>query len=255
MPISATPKDGPDWTNLATIIRQNGTVLTLGSRNDYLAQLTVTAGTTTVVNATVPAAKVKTDYSEVVVQYTGDTAHPQPLCVVVYTAQSLSTLQSSRVAPFGSRPETTANPWQALVPVPAGRNSEIVVKVYFSGTGAKGRLNVWGDTGRSGVQLRSDGRTYPIGSHKFAKFWTSTTVQTLIAAPTSPLRILIKEATFLAETGALVTADSGTTHIAYSAFSAPTKITNTLLPAAAALTASLNLSRPTLAFGTYDLVV
>lgn len=95
--------------------------------------------------------------------------------------------------------------------VPSARQGVVSTVVYvhcYLSTAAtgEGSVDVWGTTANPGVSMRNDGRAYPIGSVPFTEATASASSGTVFAAPTSPLRVLLRSlnAVVRAPTGTLV---------------------------------------------------
>lgn len=86
-------------------------------------------------------------------------------CTAVYGGQGAGIILATRpheiVAPFN---KGSNGYWQAIVPFYNIIGHRILLTFHQS-TANKCQVNVWGLTQNPGIQLRSDGRTYPIGSH------------------------------------------------------------------------------------------
>lgn len=82
---------------------------------------------------------------------------------------------------------------QAVVPFENRTGEANYVDVYWQGTASSVDYYVYCLTSNPGVQMRSDGRAYPIGSHtSWTAVGTSTDTNALVPAPPSPLRVLIQ---------------------------------------------------------------
>lgn len=81
---------------------------------------------------------------------------------------------------------------QCIVPVQLSPGEAFDFTCYFNGVNSDAVV-VYGITGEQPVNMRSDGRAYPVGSLG-AQLTVGTGSGTVIAAPTTPLRIFLKSA-------------------------------------------------------------
>lgn len=82
----------------------------------------------------------------------------------------------------------TTSVWQAVVPIASSPTENLTIDIYTSASHTY-TIDILGLTSNPGVQLRSDGRAYPIGSHS-AQFGSVTRTATLVTVA-SPLRVLV----------------------------------------------------------------
>lgn len=137
---------------------------------------------------------------------------PVPYCVAVSAAgrkggllsPGLARYRLVYVAPMGRNGTTRGTSdntapygvWQAVVPASRGVTATSstfgrYLTVWFSKAG-KGSIAVYGLTGNPGVQLRPDGRAFPMGAFSTGTVFANNGIVAAIAAPTSPLRILLQ---------------------------------------------------------------
>jgi hypothetical protein len=82
---------------------------------------------------------------------------------------------------------------QTIVPLLNRTGKPCYADVYWQGTASSVDYYVYGLPSNPGVPMRSDGRAYPVGSHvSWTAVGTSTDTNALVAAPPSPLRVLIQ---------------------------------------------------------------
>lgn len=174
-----------------TSLQQNGAVYAVGDKPVLLATGTLTA-TATDFTISVPSTKVTLTFSAIQIVATCSPTI-KILCAVVSSAG----LDNQSVAAFGPPqqvPPVSVAKHQAtaIVPVAIKSGSAIVINLYAAKMAGL-PYRVLGLTSNPGVQLRSDGRTYPIGSHTAE--WQSTAggTDTLIPAPAAPLRIMLRQ--------------------------------------------------------------
>ena len=171
-----------------SVVNKATTILQVGNHFDNFAERTNTSAVARIsASVTIPAATVKTNYGAVLLLAYNNTATTitTPVAVAV---ESTASGNRRWVAPLLAN-GTFA---QATVPGAFDGGYAITVTVYYA-TAVAGKTVVLatGLTSNPGVQLRSDGRTYPLGSHG-ASSQAGTTPVNVVAAPTSPLRILVK---------------------------------------------------------------
>lgn len=189
--------DGPDWTNLASIIRENGTVLTVGSKPVYLGRYTVTSSRTTGSLSVVPSDKITTAMSGLAVLVTTNTTADLPVCVLSTPVVTNAPLYLQATAPFCPAGAGTNPPYLAYLPANVSAGEQVEVMTYYASGGNKHIVYVWGLTGPPPVQMRSDGRVYPPG---WRSAWSRTTTSgayTIVASPPSPQRIMVRSAALL----------------------------------------------------------
>lgn len=120
-------------------------------------------------------------YGAVLIRVLASSGGP-PLCVRVVTNFTGIGL----VAPFAN----SLGGYIAIVPFFNEQvGTTLTFTVYFTVT-STGTAYAYGLTSNPGVNLRSDGRTYPIGAHSLTH--NVTTGAILVPAPPPPLRILLK---------------------------------------------------------------
>lgn len=174
-----------------TVENKTGTVIQTGDRMDQLADTKVAAsGTYHRATVTIPAATVKHTYSALVVNaYPAGavTAH----CVEAISNATGTGLSLVTSAPMGGAPGTSIGGYQGVVPVPIDSGKEVKVSVYVS-SNVTVTVVVYGLTANPGVQLRADGRAYPLGS--LSKLVTTLTAGTgtVLSSTASPLRYMVK---------------------------------------------------------------
>lgn len=180
-----------------TSLQQNGAVYSVGDHFVLLGTQKVAIDTTThTASVTIGTSTVTSNFSalRVRVERFGATP-PAPFCVKV-TSSAFTGYWSAGLSP------TTAGIWEAVIPGAYNEGHSLGAIIYFpSGTSGTVNIGIVGLTSNPGVQLRSDGRAYPIGSHVAASAVTGATA-TVIAAPSGSLRIMIRSIMFQANTKA-----------------------------------------------------
>lgn len=166
-----------------TSLQQNGAVYAVGDSQEYLDSKTVGAG-----NVAVLTIVTKHSYSAIAVASAGGS----PVCIKV---QDITAPVGTVTWPIFIAPVGPGTPVTTIVPCANAPGDTLRVSI-INQTGAVldavNKMAVYGLTSNPGVQLRSDGRACPIGSHNF---WVTgvTSGITLIPAPTSPLRIMLRD--------------------------------------------------------------
>lgn len=171
-----------------SVVNKATTILQVGNHFDNFAERTNTSAVARrSASVTIPAITVKSNYGAVLVLAYNNTATTITTPVTV-AVESTASGNRKWVAPLLSNGTFP----QATVPGAFDGGYAITVTVYYA-TAVAGKTVVLatGLTSNPGVQLRSDGRAYPIGSHG-ASSQAGTTPVNVVAAPTSPLRILVK---------------------------------------------------------------
>jgi hypothetical protein len=203
-------------------------------------------------------------------RYVGATA-VTPYCAAVqvatnrYGASGTTGYPTKFVAPFGPASQGV---YRALIPLASlattTTSGTLSVTVYLSNsTGATFMAYaVYGLTNNPGVQLRSDCRAYPLGATPAGHFMASGTTGVIIAAPASPLRIMLRSATAISETAGLAYVTWTNTNTGIVVAATGTAGSNTvefdsglLLPPATALKIKRTVTGNAWGFVTYDLVV
>lgn len=205
-------QDQPDWTLSAQL--NGGTIdISKVTTVDQIAKITG-ATTVQVINkaTTVIDTADRIDYlshsvwkttKTHTVTVSTDKTYSSLLGVITYVVATSATVVCMTAQPkytstapiwctaLGKGP--TGYNWTGILPI-ASLPGETLTVVFYAATPFAGQLTVhlYGLTGNPGVQLRSDGRTYPIGSLRGEGAGTSGG-QTIVAAPTSPLRIFVRD--------------------------------------------------------------
>lgn len=185
----------------AKVVNKATTVLETGTTQHYIGTINVTTGVgVTELTKTFAGATVKFPYGALLVTYYNDEAgEAYALFAHAGTAVTYPT-RPGYIASFGTLVVVGTPPpvlQQAIVPISCTKGTPLTLRIYKHariGSGG-GTFKVYGLTSNPGVQLRSDGRTYPIGSHR--KFQTlSGTSSVIVATPgSSTLRIMLRRVT------------------------------------------------------------
>lgn len=182
----------------AKVVNKATTVLETGTTQHYIGTINVTTGVgVTELTKTFAGATVKFPYGALLVTYYNDEAgEAYALFAHAGTAVTYPT-RPGYIASFGTLVVVGTPPpvlQQAIVPISCTKGTPLTLRIYKHariGSGG-GTFKVYGLTSNPGVQLRSDGRTYPIGSRN--AWATGVTISiTLIPAPVSPLRVMMRD--------------------------------------------------------------
>lgn len=175
-----------------TSLQQNGAVYATGNRHDLLYNNTWSTAKSTV-TFTIAKTKITNTYGALLILVQG----PTLLCAHALSVSQLAVMNSRFVAPGGKALTTSiAMQCQAIVPGVYNAGVDQMITLYFASADV-GNVTVFGLTKNPGVQLRPDGRSYPIGSRHISVGWFATsTLHTIITAPTSPLRIMVRSIQF-----------------------------------------------------------
>ncbi len=119
------------------------------------------------------------------------TTATRPFCAAASTPSINGLNQWQWCAPFGPSASNPGGTWQAVVPVAAAAGDTVTLDVYMSAA-ALVSVNVAGLTSCP-VQVRADGRAYPLGSLA-SGLYNATASGPLVPAPPAPLRILLGSA-------------------------------------------------------------
>lgn len=176
-----------------TIQQVIDTVGTQGE-TDYLGRLTGTGGT--FIQGTFT--NVPHSYSSIIIVTTPSGAE-KPFCFMVQD-QSLvgGSAVPAPIAPFGLQP-TTTTVWQGQVATVIKTGDTVQVTCYYSAA-SSARVDVFGVTNGAATPMRPDLRAYPIGTRSAFGSSAGAGITTVIAAPASPLRILIKTLAYACST-------------------------------------------------------
>jgi hypothetical protein len=252
-------------TNATSVVNETNTILQTGDRLDYLGQILRTPTHTSQFKPT-GYSPVK-NYSAILLVVTTNSATNRMLYgQVALQTGGINFLPQFRAAMAPS--STGLQRWQAIIPCGNGTGQQIDVFAFATtALGALAKCTVFGLTS-SQSPFRSDGRGYPLGARLGFAATSGVTVATVVAAPASPLRILLKTAQICAFRPAaagfttLIGTISGTSVAILSAFNSPSASSPSLsfeggllLDSAKGLTISGNQATSSaLATVTYDLV-
>lgn len=246
-----------------TVENKAGTVIQTGDRFDQLFHGNeTTTGTAHSASVTIPGATVKRTYAAVLV--VAVTASTAARCLAVVSNRTTSNSYLRAGAPMAQSPgASSVGVSQGVVPVPVTAGKGLAVTVLMAAAGTV-TITVFGLTRDPGVPLRPDGRAYPLGSLTFHATKTAAGAVDAIAAPASPLRILLSSLDVIGAptANARVTATvGGSARTISKVFGAQLRDTprigpqGLLLDSGTALVLTLTAAKPVHAYGTYDLVV
>ena len=139
----------------------------------------------------IPGSVVKKSYSALVITVNSTTSK-LPYCVAAWDA-TLKTMHKRAgvfVSAFQKLPTGTAKQYQAIVLMANEPGDSLGFKIVWK-TATKGTVTIYGLTANPGLQMRNDGRAYPVGTFSaYAANDTSGTTTVITAVAT--LRILVK---------------------------------------------------------------
>ena len=255
------------------VVNKATTIVVVGNYGKTFAAITDGTGITArKIRYTIPAATMSETFSVIRGSLVGIGPSPSfvkfaPVAVKVTSPTTTNTY--GWVAPVGqtSTTTTTASRGEFIVSGSFDKGQDAYLDAYFVNTVRTLRGGIRGLTSNPGVQLRSDGRAYPIGSLRATV--TITGAGNVIAAPTSPLRIMLRSLSIVpantASTGITQFVVTGGSQDVGRAMLQPTKgvvvpfmrnwDAGLLLPAGTALTYSRVGTNPAFVTVDYDLVV
>ncbi len=163
----------------------SGTVLATGDAVDYIGGFTVTGST----DAPSGSLTLSKSYSALLVHVAPGTSTSIAECVAVSGFSGAGTTHRF-VAPCQPAPLTTSlGFYQTIIPNANEPGDSRTITAYLSAASVNNVVNVYGLTTLP-VVPRADGRTPAIGTFGVAFQWNFT--GTLVAAPTTPRRIMLK---------------------------------------------------------------
>lgn len=170
-----------------------GTVIATGAALDFLKGAIV-GGSTQRCVLTIAGTLVKKSYAALLVAvYTSSAGTPLAVSAWDATDKSSHTWSPTFCAPMTKGPTPGAK-YVGIVPFANEPGDAITVEVWSTLAGPGFDIAVYGLTRNPGVQLRSDGRAYPMGSFRATLTFTGPAIKTLVAAPPAPLRVLVLSA-------------------------------------------------------------
>ena len=176
--------DTPDWTT---------TVAVAGDESKLLLTKTqaVVAGTVLV---TIPGTAVKVSYAALLITAQHTTGNGFGFtCVGVEPKSTGAVPLPWFVAAFGVFPGVDEGLGRVVVPCSTVAGQQITLHLFTSVTTHSTLvIRVWGLTTNPGVQLRADGRAYPIGQFKTRGASGAAGTVGVAAAPGSTRRLLIQ---------------------------------------------------------------
>lgn len=165
-------------------------VLQTGDSLEFFGNFTSNTTTSSVINIT----GAPFVYGAIVVECRPTLNSKVPLCATVISTPGTGALKGRFTASFQpiSKTGTTVTTWQAVVPVATRPTARITITTYYSTTSGKVAFSFYGLTSNPGVQMRADGRTYPMGVFMGGTEYASGASHNIIAAPAAPRRIMLR---------------------------------------------------------------